>query len=123
MTPHEKDIELIRTALGLASEMITFTASAQDTAVLAHVRTTAQTALEALSRIASAVDEKKPAVFYCENGKNLECLEQGALAVLSNLMIKTNADTAEFTIGNDKDCEFQFSCRRLNASHTGGKTE
>lgn len=54
----------------------------------------------------------KPAVFYCENGKSLEGLEQGALAVLSNLMMKTNSTTAEFMIGNEKDGEFYFTCSR-----------
>jgi len=54
----------------------------------------------------------KPAVFYCDNGKSLDGLEQGALAVLSNLMMKTNATTAEFMIANDKDGEFHFTCRR-----------
>jgi len=55
---------------------------------------------------------EKPAVFYCENGKNLAGLEQGALAVLSNLMMKTNATNAEFMIGNEKDGEFYFTCSR-----------
>ena len=54
----------------------------------------------------------KPAVFYCENGQSLEGLEQGALAVLSNLMMKTNATSAEFMIGNEKDGEFYFTCSR-----------
>lgn len=60
----------------------------------------------------AAGGENKPAVYYCENGKTLEGLEQGALAVLSNLMIKTNAQTAEFMIGNEKDGEFYFTCSR-----------
>ena len=55
---------------------------------------------------------EKPAVFYCENGKSLEGLEQGALAVLSNLMIRTNAKNATFTIGNEKDGSFTFTARR-----------
>jgi len=58
------------------------------------------------------VSGEKPAVFYCENGKSLEGLEQGALAVLSNLMMKTNATNAEFMIGNEKDGEFYFTCSR-----------
>lgn len=61
-------------------------------------------------------EEKKPAVFYCENGTNLEGLEQGALAVLSNLMIKTNATSADFMIGNEKDGKFYFHCSRAAPS-------
>jgi len=53
-----------------------------------------------------------PAVYYCENGKSLEGLEQGALAVLSNLMMKTNATSADFMIGNEKDGDFYFRCTR-----------
>lgn len=60
----------------------------------------------------AALSADKPAVFYCENGKNLDGLEQGALAVLSNLMMKTNATSAEFMIGNEKDGEFYFTCSR-----------
>lgn len=59
---------------------------------------------------------EKVAVFYCENGKSLEGLEQGALAVLSNLMMKTNATTAEFMIGNEKDGEFYFTCSRTKST-------
>lgn len=52
-----------------------------------------------------------PAVFYCENGKSLDGLEQGAMAVLANLMMKTNATSSEFMIGNEKDGKFFFTCR------------
>lgn len=66
----------------------------------------------AVAVLQSALDTQKPAVFYCANGQSLECLEQGALAVLSNLMMKTNATSAEFMIGNEKDGKFYFTCSR-----------
>ncbi len=73
-----------------------------------------QKAIAAQSHTAQTGGEENPAVFYCENGKNLDGLEQGALAVLSNLMMKTNATSAEFMIGNEKDGEFHFTCHRGN---------
>ena len=54
-------------------------------------------------------------VFYCKNGDNLEGLEKGALAVLSNLMMRTNSTSASFMIGNEKDGEFHFECKRVIA--------
>lgn len=64
---------------------------------------------------------EKPAVYYCENGKSLDGLEQGALAVLSNLMIKTNATTADFMIANEKDGEFYFHCSRQSSGRGEGE--
>lgn len=52
-------------------------------------------------------------VFYSENANGLDGLEKVAMAVLSNLMIKTNATEAEFMIGNEKDGEFVFTCKRM----------
>lgn len=75
--------------------------------------------LKAVSTIGVAArqvgGDAKPAVFYCDNGKSLKGLEQGALAVLSNLMIETNATSADFMIGNKKDGEFHFHCTRGKA--------
>lgn len=57
-------------------------------------------------------------VYYCQNGKSLDGLEKGALAVLSNLMMKTNADKAEFMIANEKDGEFHFKAKWNKVNET-----
>ena len=64
----------------------------------------------ALTTAPNPQDAETP-VYYCENGESLEGLEKGALAVLSNLMMKTNADKAEFMIANEKDGEFHFTAK------------
>jgi len=55
--------------------------------------------------------------------KTLEGLGKGALAVLSNLMMKTNADSAEFMIANEKDGEFHFTAKWIKHKDLGKVSE
>ena len=55
-------------------------------------------------------------VHYSNNTDKLKGLEKAAMAVLSNLMIRTNATKATFKIGNDKDGDFEFECTWTKAN-------